>query len=51
MKSLGVDLVKTTSLGSLRKVQLKVENSYDRKKIYEQEPDYIWSNFCLTHLF
>jgi hypothetical protein len=32
MQSLGVDLVKTASLGSLRKVQLKVENSYDRKK-------------------
>jgi hypothetical protein len=31
MQGLGVDFVKTTSLGLLRKVQLKVEKSYDQK--------------------
>jgi hypothetical protein len=33
MQGLGVDFVKTASLGSLRKVQLKVEKSYDRKSL------------------
>jgi hypothetical protein len=33
MQGLGVDFVKTTSLGSLRKVQLEVEKSYDRKSL------------------
>jgi hypothetical protein len=31
MQGLGVDFIKTASIGSLRKVQLKVEKSYDRK--------------------
>jgi hypothetical protein len=30
MQGLGVDFVKTAILGLLRKVQLKVEKSYDR---------------------
>jgi hypothetical protein len=29
MQGLGVEFAKTASLGSLRKVQLKVEKSYD----------------------
>jgi hypothetical protein len=33
MQGLGVDFIKTTSLGSLRKVQHKVERSYDRKSL------------------
>jgi hypothetical protein len=31
MQSLGADLEKRQDLGSLRKVQLKIERSYDRK--------------------
>jgi hypothetical protein len=30
MQVLGVDFLKTTSLGSLRKIQLKAEKSYDQ---------------------
>jgi hypothetical protein len=33
MQGLGVDFVKSASLGSLRKVQLEVEKSYDRKSL------------------
>jgi hypothetical protein len=31
MQGQGFDFVRTASLGSLRKIQLKVERSYDRK--------------------
>jgi hypothetical protein len=35
MQGLGVDFVKTASLGSLIKVQLEVEKSYDRQNFWQ----------------
>jgi hypothetical protein len=46
--SLGSDSEKWQNLGSLRKVQLKIERDYGRNFFCEQPLDWVRSNFCLT---